>query len=432
MNVVAKAGETVILPEQVRIGVHVRIPLAWTEHAFLTSAFVISSEAQVRELQALGVELLCDPRKCRVAPAPVVEQAPQPNPVRGAELAALRAEQEAQMAAKRERQAAMGSMRSRLDKVQKSFQHAAEQTGTAMRQLGARPKESVQTIVDVAGESARTLLADTDSTILMVTDKGVSQGDVAHAISVMTLSLLLAKRLSAPTAVLRDIGAGAQLHDTGLASLNPSLVRLSSRNRFEEAAYQTHCLRGHKELQAIGATVPAEVLQIALQHHERDDGSGYPQRLTGAAIANGAKVVALADRFDDLTNPPDHTSALSPFEALAQMWGRERSQFNETLLQHFIRAMGVYPPGTLVQLSDGRLAIVVAAAPESARLCPQVLVYDAGTPRSEGILLDLATAASHDATTLRIDKTLRMQDVGEDELDYLLPRRRMSWFRAES
>lgn len=430
MSIVAKVGETVIRPEQVRIGVHVRIPLAWTEHAFLTSAFVISSEAQVRELQAMGMELLCDPRKCRVAPAPVVE-AQQPDPVREAELAALRAAQEAQMAAKRERQAAMDAMRSRLDKVQKNFQHAAEQTGAAMRQLGARPTESVQAILGVAGESAGALLADTDSTILMVTDKGVSQGDVAHAISVMTLSLLLAKRLNAPKSVLRDIGAGALLHDTGLASLNPSLARLSSRNRFEEAAYQTHCLRGHKELQAIGAAVPAEVLQIALQHHEHDDGSGYPQRLTGAAIANGAKVVALADRFDQLTNPPDHASALSPFEALSQMWARERSHHNETLLQHFIRAMGIYPPGTLVQLSDSRLAIVVAAAPEGTRLCPQVLIYDAGTPRSEGIMVDLAALASPDAAVLRIEKALRMQDLGEDELDYLLPRRRMSWFRAE-
>ena len=430
MSIVAEAGETVIRPEQLRIGVHVRIPLAWTEHAFLTSAFVISSEAQVRELQAMGVELLCDPRKCRVTPAPVVE-AQQSDPVREAELAALRAAQEAQMAAKRERQAAMGAMRSRLDKVQKSFQHAAELTGAAMRQLGARPTDSVQAILGVASESAGALLADTDSTILMVTDKGVSQGDVAHAISVMTLSLLLAKRLNAPKSVLREIGAGALLHDTGLASLSPSLARLSQRNRFEEAAYQTHCLRGHKELQAIGVAVPAEVLQVVLQHHEHDDGSGYPQRLTGAAITNGAKIVALADRFDELTNPPDHASALSPFEALAQMWARERNHYNETLLQHFIRAMGLYPPGTLVQLSDGRLAIVVAAAPEGARLCPQVLIYDAGTPRSQGIMVDLAAPAPADAAVLRIDKALRMQDLCEDKLDYLLPRRRVSWFRAE-
>jgi hypothetical protein len=114
------------------------------------------------------------------------------------------------------------------------------------------------------------------------------------------------------------------------------------------------------------------------------------------------------------------------------MWTRERSHFNETLLQHFIRAMGIYPPGTLVQLSDGRLAIAVAAAPEDARLCPQVLVYDAGTPRSEGILLDLAATAPSDDDALRIDKALRVRDLSADELDYLLPRRRMSWFPAQS
>jgi HD-GYP domain-containing protein (c-di-GMP phosphodiesterase class II) len=429
MNAVAETGETVIRPEQVRVGVHVRIPLAWSQHAFLTSSFVVSNEQQVREILAMGVEVLCDTRKCRVPPMPLVE-IPAPDPAREAELATLRAEQEARMAVRRERQAAMEAMRSRLDKVQKSFQQAAEQTAAAMHLLGARPKESLKTILGVAGESTNALLADTDSTILMVMDKGASQGEVAHAISVMTLSLLLGKRLGIPAAVLREIGAGALLHDIGLASLNHSLVRNPKRNRFEEASYQTHCVRGHRELQAIGFVVPPEILNIALQHHEHYDGTGYPNRLSGTAICQGARIVALADRFDELTNPPEPSGALSPFEALAQMWTRERSHFDEMLLQHFIRSMGIYPPGTLVQLSDGRVAIVVAAAPAEARLCPQVLLYDAGTPRSEGIILDLARPDPHDPEPLRIEKALRTQDLGTRELDYLLPRRRMSWLRA--
>jgi hypothetical protein len=122
------------------------------------------------------------------------------------------------------------------------------------------------------------------------------------------------------------------------------------------------------------------------------------------------------------------------------MWTRERAAFNEPLLQHFIRAMGIYPPGLLVQLSDGRSGVVVAAAPESARLCPQVLVYDPGTPRRQAIIVDLAApAANADAPAdaggiappLKIEKALRMQDRSEDELDYLLPRRQLSWFKGQ-
>jgi hypothetical protein len=94
--------------------------------------------------------------------------------------------------------------------------------------------------------------------------------------------------------------------------------------------------------------------------------------------------------------------------------------------------MGIYPPGTLVQLSDGRIGVVIAAAPETARLCPQVLVYDAATPRREAIIVDLASASASagQPAPLKIDKALRMQERSDAELDYLLPRRKVSWFRA--
>lgn len=426
----ACAGETAIRPSQVRVGVYVRIPLPWMHHSFLTSAFLVTSEAQVRDIMALGVDVFCDPQKGKVPPAPIV-QAAVPDPAHEAEIAMLRAQQEARVAVKRQRQAAMSAMRSRLDAVQKSFVHAGEQTSAAMRQLGAKPKESVHTILEVAGESAKSLLADPDSTILMVTDKG-SHGEVAHALSVMTLALLLAKRLGETEATLRAIGAAALLHDIGVGSLNHSLARNPARNRFEEGVYQTHCQLGFRELQAIGPSVPPQVLEVVLQHHEREDGKGYPAGKPGAAIAAAARIVAMADRFDELTNPPDPAHALSPFEALAVMWTREKAAFNEALLQHFIRSMGIYPPGTLVQLSDGRTGVVIAAAPESARLCPQVLVYDAGTPKREAIILDLANADPSGEGAIKVDKALRMQDRGEDELDYLLPRRKMSWFRAKA
>ena len=112
------------------------------------------------------------------------------------------------------------------------------------------------------------------------------------------------------------------------------------------------------------------------------------------------------------------------------MWSRERAGFNDSLLQHFVRAMGIYPPGTLVQLSDGRVGVVVAAAPPNARLCPQVLVYDPATPKREAIILDLADPAHADS--VKIDKALRTQERSEEELDYLLPRRKLTWFRANS
>jgi hypothetical protein len=108
------------------------------------------------------------------------------------------------------------------------------------------------------------------------------------------------------------------------------------------------------------------------------------------------------------------------------MWTKEKSTYDPVLLQLFVRAMGVYPPGSIVQLSDGRVGAVVLSAPTESPLCPQVLIYEPEIPRRQAIILNLSTE-----TELRIEKHLRIQDRPSDELDYLLPRRKMNWFHSD-
>lgn len=431
-----KPGELAIEASQVQVGVYVRIPLSWMDHPFMSASFLVTSEEQVREIAALGVGVFCNPSrsKAKPLPSPAARAVQAESAARAQEqeleLTLLRQRQEAQRAAKAERAKAMARMRERLDATQRQYMAATEQTAGAFKQFGARPRESVETMAQVANESARQLMADTDSAIILIIDKGRSQGEVMHALSVMTLSLLLAKQLGMDTEGLRQVGLAALLHDIGLGALNPSLVRNPARNRHEEAIYQTHCRLGADQLGALGATVPPAVVQAALSHHEREDGRGYPRGLRGAEIPLIAKIVGIVNRFDNLTNPTDQRAAVSPAEALGVMWARERPAFDEVLLQAFIRTMGIYPPGTLVQLSDGRCGVVVAAAPPHARLCPQVLVYDLDTPRREALILDLSEPEL--AQQLKVDKALRAQERSEDELDYLLPRRKVSWFRGNN
>ena len=105
------------------------------------------------------------------------------------------------------------------------------------------------------------------------------------------------------------------------------------------------------------------------------------------------------------------------------MWHKEKDIFDNTLLQLFVRAMGVYPPGSLVQLSDERIGVVIASATIKAPLSPQVLVYDPGVPRSQAIIIDLLVD-----TSTKIVRPLRLSERSEQELNYLLPHRRISWF----
>ena len=225
---------------------------------------------------------------------------------------------------------------------------------------------------------------------------------------------------------MATLGIGALLHDIGKRWISPSILRNTERNRHEETIYATHCRLGHDNLHSLGA-VSQPVLEAVLHHHERFDGSGYPDRLKGDEIHIAARVVGITDRFDKLTNPVDHRRAVSPSEALSIMWTKEKNTFDPVLLQLFVRAMGVYPPGSIVQLSDGRVGAVVISAPTESPLCPQVLIYEPEIPRRQAIILNLSTE-----TDLHIDKPLRIQDRPSDELDYLLPRRKMNWFHSDN
>ena len=420
-------GEVRILASQLRPGVHVRLPGSWLDHQFMLSSFVIANEDQARQIAALNLpDLFCNTALCKVPPLPVPLVAPPPpDEAQIAETARLAALAQANMAAKIERTKVMSQLRDRLDLAQKQFAGASKATGGALKSYDQNPKESVRQISLVSAESASSLLADPDSAIVLIAENRQDDGATAHAMSVMTLSLLLGKQANLPEAALATLGIGALLHDIGKRWINPSILRNTERNRHEEAIYATHCRLGHDNLLSLGG-VSQPVLEAVLHHHERFDGSGYPDRLKGDEIHIAARVVGITDRFDKLTNPIDHRRAVSPSEALSIMWTKEKSAYDPVLLQLFVRAMGVYPPGSIVQLSDGRVGSVVISAPTESPLCPQVLIYEPEIPRRQAIILNLATE-----TELRIEKPLRIQDRPSDELDYLLPRRKMNWFHTD-
>ena len=394
----------------------------------MLSSFVISDEDQARQIAALNLpELFCNTALCKVPPLPVpLDEPPVLDAARIAEAARLAALAQANMAEKIERTKVMSQLRDRLDLAQKQFAGTSKAVGGALKSYDQSPKESVEKISLVSTESATSLLADPDSAIVLIAENRQDDGATAHAMSVMTLALLLGKQASLPEAALATLGIGALLHDLGKRWINPSILRNTERNRHEETIYATHCRLGHDNLHSLGA-VSQPVLEAVLHHHERFDGSGYPDQLKGDEIHIAARVVGIADRFDKLTNPIDHRRAVSPSEALSIMWTKEKSAYDPVLLQLFVRAMGVYPPGSIVQLSDGRVGAVVISAPTESPLCPQVLIYEPEIPRRQAIILNLSTE-----TNLRIEKPLRIQDRPSDELDYLLPRRKMNWFHSDN
>ena len=164
------------------------------------------------------------------------------------------------------------------------------------------------------------------------------------------------------------------------------------------------------------------VIKGISQHHEMADGSGFPMRHKVDRLETLGKIVALVNRSDHLCTPARLAIALTPHEALSVIFAQMKARFDTSVLGAFIRMMGVYPPGSVVQLVNDRFALVVSVN-SSRPLRPRVLVHDPVVPRSEALILDLEQVPE-----LGIKRSLKASQLPKAALDYLSPRQRICYF----
>jgi HD-GYP domain-containing protein (c-di-GMP phosphodiesterase class II) len=203
------------------------------------------------------------------------------------------------------------------------------------------------------------------------------------------------------------MGVGAMFHDIGVRNIpDRVLTKTEAWSHSEQNLYETHCAVGTDMGHQL--KFPAAAVAIVRDHHEMFDGSGYPRHLKGEEIGVLARIVAIANYYDRLCNPINGTPGLTPHEALSLMFAKNRGKFDPKLLQVFIRCLGVYPPGTIVQLSNGATGMVV---------------YEADVPREVAIMVDMEREAD-----LNIVRAIKPSQVPKEIYAYLSPRKRVSYY----
>jgi putative nucleotidyltransferase with HDIG domain len=251
-------------------------------------------------------------------------------------------------------------------------------------------------------------------------DKAGGEEMYFHALNVSVLAMMLAKELGMPAADIEQLGIGCLFHDVGKAQIPDRVLKVESPTRAEVGLLQQHCAYGN----AIGVKMglSREALEIINQHHECFDGTGYPNLLIGDEIAPLARIAAIVNSYDNHCNPKNPAQAMTPYEALSHMYAHERHRFDIAYLSVFVRCMGVYPPGTLVRLSDDSIGLVVAAN-FGMPLRPKILIYDPSVPKDEATVLDLQQTPE-----LSVRDSLRLTEIGPDVHDYLSPRTHVTYF----
>lgn len=223
----------------------------------------------------------------------------------------------------------------------------------------------VQLIDDIAADPKTSLwmriLSEQDATI------------GRHAVNTSTLAVAFAVELGWDKELQSIVGEGAMLHDVGMSRVPEKIRNKPGPLTAEEyRLVKLHPGYAAKRLEG-GGKLDARILDIVRHHHERLDGSGYPDGLAGGDIAPHVQLVSICDVYDSYTTAQPYRKQLTPSASMRRLTQRAGTQFDKELVEKFIRFIGIYPLGSLARLRNGALAIIVASD-EKHRLHPTVLL----------------------------------------------------------
>ena len=221
-------------------------------------------------------------------------------------------------------------------------------------------------------------ITEDENTALWLTNlKTVHEYTAQHCVNVSVLSIVFAKHLAFTPEQMKLIGLGALLHDVGKMYVPPEILDKPGRLTSEEfEIIKRHPVDGWRAMQETG-NVPEQSLQIIRYHHERLSGRGYPDGLKGDQLSAAVLMVAVCDVYDAMTSDRVYHAGMPAHDALKALYQVAPGEFGKKLVEEFIRCIGVYPVGSVVELFSGDIGIVMSVDPEN-KLRPLVmLVRDA-------------------------------------------------------
>ncbi len=410
---------------ELRVGMFIQLDGGWLSHPFAVSSFKLSTPDQIATLRGLGLrEVRWVPEKSDIEVPIEAEQVAGLEASREASRAATLsstqadAEQSAQQAAHSRREA-LADQREASKRCERQHAEASRVWRQASDALGAKPQQAGRTGVALARAILDKMLGVQDIAVRLVSGGG--DRAAAHALNVGVISLLIGRTLGLTESELLDLGVGALMHDVGKSQVAERFRHAEDGfSATETAAYREHVAKGVALGQRMALSVGA--LKVLAQHHEHADGSGFPLKVGGEKLTMASRVVALVNRYDNLCNPQTRTLGLTPHQAVSVLFAQGRDRFDGAVLNALIRMMGVYPAGSLVQLTDDRFAMVVGVN-SSRPLKPRVLVHEPNLPASEALLLDLEQCPN-----IGIRRSLPAAKLPAAAIKYLDPRPRVSYY----
>jgi HD-GYP domain-containing protein (c-di-GMP phosphodiesterase class II) len=395
--------------EQLEIGMHLKeFCGSWMEHPFWRTGFVISNAKELKSILDSSIkEVWIDASKGR--------DVPPGQPAELPEQAEERINKELSQAEPPPRELAPVSTAVELQRAAKIC-HQSKQAVISMfkeaRMGKAVDTGGAQALVEEISDS---VTRNPGALISLARLKTADDYTYMHSVAVCAMMVALAKQLGMNEEQIRSAGLAGLMHDLGKANMPMDVLNKPGKlTDAEFAIIKGHPEEGHRLL-LTGQGVDPVALDVCLHHHEKMDGSGYPKGLRGDEISIFAKMGAVCDVYDAITSNRPYKSGWDPAESLRKMAEWSKGHFDPSVFQAFVKSLGIYPVGSLVLLSSGRLGVVVDQTTKSLTT-PVVKVFYStkAKMRIPPQILDLSKSDSNEKIVNREDPDKwRFSDLNE-------------------
>lgn len=374
---------------ELRTGMYVaELDRPWLESPFLFQGFILENDEDIARVRAVCQYVYVDPEKGEVPKdegrliLATPRKQPPPPPRRSTTIIDWKT---------RTRREVKVPFNTELKVARCVHQDTRQQIDEMFNDVRMGRNLNIDNARHVVNEMVDSIVRNPDAMQWLTNLRNRDEYTAIHSLNVCIFALTFGRFLGFNDEELNEIGIGALMHDIGKMRVPLEILNKDGKLTPEELEIiQQHATFGYEILLENARQLPDSALEVAYSHHERKNGGGYPRKLSGEFIHLFARIVAIVDVYDAITSDRIYHHGMNTLDALKHMFESRLDQFDTELIEQFIKCIGIYPIGSIVELNTGEIGIVISVA-QRHRLTPIIMIVrdEDGKPVLPPRMLDL-------------------------------------------
>ena len=351
-----------IATKDLKIGMFVAdVGRSWINHPWKTKSKLIQNQTEIKELLDYHIdEVYIDLSKSKI---PQVETAPSSNEDKVVSKVQTTIKNVPPLSPTPD---PVSKVEEEMPKAAKAYAKALDTSKAVLAACRMNKKIEINMVKECVDELVDSVVRNRDALLALMKLKRFDDYTYTHSLNVSVLAVSTGRSLGLDEETLKVLGLGTMFHDVGKTKIPGYILNKPGKLTDDEfIVMRDHASLSARIIMDQKLNVPDLVLKVARHHHERSDGSGYPDHLKGDEIPPLVTICGLSDVYDALTSDRVYHKGRSPQEALKFIYSLRDTHFQGQWVDRFVQSVGIYPPGSVVELSTGQIAVVMEGNQEA-------------------------------------------------------------------